>query len=91
MLGLIAVVLTGTALLSGVVERSPLSFPLIFLALGFALGERGMGVFEMGPHDPLLNVVATLTLSLVLAAGFASPRWGAAGLSPRWSSDREPS
>ena len=66
MLGLIAVVLTGTALLSGVVERSPLSFPLIFLALGFALGERGMGVFEMGPHDPLLNVVATLTLSLVL-------------------------
>ena len=64
--GLIAVVLSATALLSGVVERSPLSFPLIFLGLGFALSERGLGVIEMGPHDPLLNVVATLTLALVL-------------------------
>ncbi|MCH8990111.1 MAG: hypothetical protein IIA92_15060 [Chloroflexi bacterium] len=33
--GVIAVVLTVTALASGLVERSPLSFPLIFLAVGF--------------------------------------------------------
>jgi len=32
--GVIAVVLTVTALASGLVERSPLSFPLIFLGLG---------------------------------------------------------
>ena len=64
--GLIAVVLSATALLSGVVERSPLSFPLIFLGLGFVLSERGLGVIEIGPHDPLLQVVATLTLALVL-------------------------
>ncbi|MCZ6570552.1 MAG: cation:proton antiporter, partial [Deltaproteobacteria bacterium] len=64
--GIIAVVLSVTALLSGVVERSPLSFPLIFLGLGFVLSERGFGVIEIGPHDPLLQVVATLTLSLVL-------------------------
>lgn len=64
--GIIAVVLSVTALLSGVVERSPLSFPLIFLGLGFVLSERGFGVIEIGPHDPLLQIVATLTLSLVL-------------------------
>ena len=39
--GVIAVVLTVTALASGLVERSPLSFPLIFLGLGFLLGGRG--------------------------------------------------
>ena len=55
-----------TALASGLVERSPLSFPLMFLGLGFVLGERGIGVVEMGPDDPVLEVVATLTLSLVL-------------------------
>ena len=64
--GLVAVVLSATALLSGVVERSPLSFPLVFLGLGFVLSERGLGVIEIGPHDPLLQVVATLTLALVL-------------------------
>ena len=37
--GLVATVLTGTALASGLVERSPLSFPLIFLALGLVLFE----------------------------------------------------
>ena len=38
--GLVAVVLIVTALISGMVERSPLSFPLIFLGLGFLLGDR---------------------------------------------------
>ena len=64
--GVIAVILTVTALASGLVERSPLSFPLMFLSFGFVLGENGLGVIEMGPHDPVLEVVATLTLSLVL-------------------------
>ena len=64
--GLIALILMITALASGLVERSPLSFPLMFLGFGFALGEGGLGIIDMGPHDPLLEVVATLTLSLVL-------------------------
>lgn len=64
--GLIAIVLVVTALASGVVERSPLTFPLLFLGLGFLLGERGVGLLEIGPHSPILEVVATLTLSLVL-------------------------
>ncbi|MFQ6027028.1 MAG: cation:proton antiporter [Dehalococcoidia bacterium] len=64
--GLIAVILLVTALASGLVERSPLSFPLLFLGLGFLLGERGLDLISMGPHDPVLEVVATLTLALVL-------------------------
>mgnify|MGYP004329050733 CR=1 FL=1 len=36
--GIIAVVLIVTALASGLVERSPISFPLMFLGLGFLLG-----------------------------------------------------
>ena len=64
--GLIAIILIVTALASGLVERSPLSFPLIFLGFGFLLGGGGLGLVDMGPHDTILEVVATLTLSLVL-------------------------
>ena len=60
--GLIATLLIGATLISGLVERSPLTFPLIFLGLGFVLGN----VIEIGPDDVILEVVATLTLSLVL-------------------------
>ena len=64
--GIIAVVLTVTALTSGLVERSPLSFPLMFLGLGFLLGKYGFGIIELGPHSEILEIVATLTLALVL-------------------------
>ena len=64
--GLIAVVLTVTALASGFVERLPISFPLLFLGLGFALGPFGFGVLDIGPHSEVLEIVATLTLALVL-------------------------
>jgi len=64
--GVIAIVLTVTALASGLVERSPLSFPIMFLGLGFALGKGGLGAIDIGPHSPILEVVATLTLALVL-------------------------
>ncbi len=64
--GLVGVVLTVTGLISGLVERSPISFPLIFLGLGLLLGGGGLGVIEIGPHDAVLEAVATLTLSLVL-------------------------
>ena len=63
---LVAVVLTIAGLTSGFVERAPLSFPIVFLGLGFMLGEHGLGVLEFVPEDPLLESVATLTLALVL-------------------------
>lgn len=64
--GLVAVVLTVSALAAGVVERAPVSFPMIFLGLGFVLGPLGLGVMDLDLHSPALETVATLTLALVL-------------------------
>ena len=63
---ILALILLISALLSQVVERSPLSFPILFLGLGILLGPRVLGLVDIGPHDPFLEVVATLTLALVL-------------------------
>ncbi len=63
---LIAVVLIVSALASGLVERVPLSFPIIFLGLGLVLGPRGFGVLEVGIHDTALEAIAVLSLALVL-------------------------
>ncbi len=63
---LFATVLTLSALASGLVERAPISFPMIFLGLGFLLGERGFGILSVGSHDVTLEVIATLRLSFVL-------------------------
>ena len=63
---LVAVVLTVSALAAGVVERAPLTFPMIFLGLGFMLGPRGFEVMDLDVRSPELETVATLTLALVL-------------------------
>lgn len=63
---LLAVVLTTSALLAGVVERAPLSFPMLFLGLGFLAGPRVLGLVDITIHDPALEIVATSTLALVL-------------------------
>ncbi len=63
---LVAVVLTVSALASGIVERAPLSFPMIFLGLGFLFGERGLGIIVMDSHNPVLEAVAIVSLALVL-------------------------
>jgi NhaP-type Na+/H+ or K+/H+ antiporter len=63
---IVAVVLTLTALTSGLVERSPLSFPLMFLGFGFLIGPQRLGIIELKPHDTTLEVVASLTPALVL-------------------------
>jgi NhaP-type Na+/H+ or K+/H+ antiporter len=63
---LMAVVLTASALLAGIVERAPLSFPMLFLGLGFVLGPRGFDVVRVGLDDPALEIVVTATLALVL-------------------------
>jgi sodium/hydrogen antiporter len=63
---LVAVVLTLSALASGIVERAPLSFPIIFLGLGFLIGAWGFGLLTLTPEDPTLGATAILTLALVL-------------------------
>ena len=63
---LFGAVLVLAPLASGGVQRAPISFPIIFLGFGILLGDRGFGVLSLTPHDKSLEVVATLTLSLVL-------------------------
>jgi NhaP-type Na+/H+ or K+/H+ antiporter len=65
-LALIGVVLTVSALASGFVERAPLSFPILFLALGFLLGEHGVGLLAIEPHNAWLEVIAVVSLAFVL-------------------------
>lgn len=65
-MGIVAIVLVVAALASGLVERAPLSFPIIFLGLGFLFGERGLGFLQIDVHNPALEAVALVSLSLVL-------------------------
>jgi sodium/hydrogen antiporter len=86
--GLAAVVLTVSALASGIVERAPLSFPIIFLGLGFLIGERGFGLLTLSPEDHTLEAIAILTLALVLfldAVRMEAEELRGAGLAPMLS------
>ena len=65
-LGLAAFVLVFAGLTEGFVSRAPLSFPVIFLGLGYLLGDRGLKVISISPHSPTLEAVAVVTLALVL-------------------------
>ena len=82
---LVAIVLTVAGLASGVVERAPLSFPIIFLGFGFLLGHQGLGILDLGPENALLETVATVTLALVLcleAVRIGNIGMGGAGFVP---------
>ena len=63
---LLAVVLMLSGLVSGVVRRAPLSVPIIFLGIGLALGEGGLGVLHVDVHDRALEIVAIVSLAFVL-------------------------
>ena len=63
-LSLAAFVLLFAGLSEGFVSRAPLSFPMIFLGLGFLLGSRE--IIETSPESWILEAVATVTLALVL-------------------------
>ena len=63
-MGIVAIVLTLAALTSRIVERAPISFPMIFLGIGFLLGNYE--IIDMDVHNPLLEAVAMISLALVL-------------------------
>lgn len=65
-LALLAIILTISALVSGLVDWAPLSFPMIFLVFGLVLGQAGLGVLTLGPRHPALIAVGTVSLALVL-------------------------
>ncbi|MGN6698437.1 MAG: cation:proton antiporter domain-containing protein, partial [Thermomicrobiales bacterium] len=76
---LIAAVLMLAALLSGIVERIPVSFPMIFLGLGFVLGGAGLDVLPISLHSPALETIAVLSLSFVLFLDAVHLRFGELG------------
>ena len=61
-----AAVLMISALLAGVIDRAPVSFPMIFLTLGLVLGGGTLDVADVGLEDEALRTVAFATLALVL-------------------------
>lgn len=73
---LLALVFSVSALASGIVERTPLSFPMIFLGVGFLIGNRGLGIIAIGPHDRTLAIVATVSLAFVLFLDAVNLRFG---------------
>ncbi len=64
--GILALLLTLSALVSRVVELAPISFPIIFLSLGIILGPYGFGLIAADIHSPVLEAIALPTLALVL-------------------------
>jgi len=66
MLALVGTVIIIAALLSGLIERSGLPQIAAFLALGAILGPGGLHLFDVRLESPLLQIVATLSLVLVL-------------------------
>jgi NhaP-type Na+/H+ or K+/H+ antiporter len=63
---LLAVVLTVSALVAGLVARGPLSFPMLFLSLGLILGPGTLGLVSLDARSPAVVSVATVSLALVL-------------------------
>lgn len=61
-----AAVLMISALLAGVIDRAPVSFPMIFLTLGLLLGEGTSGVTSIDLESDALRTFAFATLALVL-------------------------
>lgn len=65
-LALIGIVIVVSALLSGLVDKSGLPHVAVFILIGAALGPGGLGVFNITLASPVVQVVSTLSLTLVL-------------------------
>ena len=61
-----ALMIFSYGLLSRVAERSPVTSPMVFVAMGIAVGPLGLGLFEMEVRGELIHVLTEVTLVLVL-------------------------
>ncbi|WP_439381120.1 cation:proton antiporter [Amycolatopsis lexingtonensis] len=60
------VVLLVSVSLSGVAARTVLSTALLFLLAGAVIGQGGLGLVHIAPHDPLVTALADIALFTVL-------------------------
>lgn len=66
LIALIAFSILAFGVVSGRLERSPLTPPMIFVAFGCALSPVGLGLLEIDAESPIFHLLAELTLVLVL-------------------------
>src|SRR5262245_47750288 len=64
-LGAIGLVVIVSGLVSGLVERGPLSQVLVFVALGVIIGPWGFDVIDLKIDSPAIQTVGTVSLVLV--------------------------
>jgi NhaP-type Na+/H+ or K+/H+ antiporter len=64
-LGAIGLVVIVSGLVSGLVERGPLSQVLVFVALGAVVGPWGFDVIDLKIDSPVIQTVGTVSLVLV--------------------------
>ena len=76
LLALTGIVIAISALCSGVLERRGISLVLVFLGLGWATGPHAFGIVEFTLDSPLLQIAATVSLTMVLFSDAVSVQPG---------------
>lgn len=66
MLAMVGVVIVVSTLLSGIIDKTGLPHVAVFLLLGAVVGPAGIALLDPHLDSPLVQVVATLSLALVL-------------------------
>ena len=72
LLALTGVVVLISAVSSGFMERRGISLVLLFLAIGLLAGPHGLGIADIPLDSPMLQLVATISLTMVLFADAVS-------------------
>ncbi|MEM7586614.1 MAG: cation:proton antiporter [Acidobacteriota bacterium] len=62
----VATAILGFGLISGRVQNTIITAPLVFVGFGMLLGEHGLGLFTLHVEDHVIHTLAELTLVLVL-------------------------
>lgn len=65
-LAVIALSILGYGVVSGRLEKSPLTAPMVFVTLGVALSPMGFSLLELDAENKAFHLLAELTLVLVL-------------------------
>jgi len=67
-LAVVAAVVAGYALVSGRLERTPITAAIVFLSAGVAFGNKGLGWIDLGTRSEPVRLLAEATLTMVLFA-----------------------
>ena len=63
---LVALGILGFGLVSARLQRTPVTAPIVFAALGALVGPAALGLFDIDLHAPWVDLIAELTLIIVL-------------------------